>query len=157
MRTIIVPATLVAVLAAAAAGAAASPISDLTGYWMGGGTIILSKNQTEKVRCAVTYKVLVGETRIRQNVRCASQDYAINASADLEVRNGQVSGSWEEKTYSATGEVSGRYTGSVFLLNIRGANFTADMKVGLSTCRQQIDIVPRGLEMRRVSIGLAKC
>ena len=157
MRTFIVPATLALGVAATAGSSAASPISELTGYWMGGGTIVFGKNQTEKVRCAVTYKVMVGGTQIRQNVRCASQDYAINASADLQVRGGQVSGSWEEKTYSATGEVSGRYTGSSFLLNIQGANFTADMKVALSTCKQQITIVPRGLDMKRVSIGLARC
>ena len=49
----------------------------------------------------------------------------INATADLAINGAQVTGNWEEKTYSATGEVSGRYTGGSFVLTIKGATFTA--------------------------------
>jgi len=84
-------------------------------------------------------------------------DYAINATAELRVRGEQVSGSWEEKTYAAMGEVSGRYTGSDLVLAIRGANFTAAMNVSLSACQQSISIAPTGLDVSQVSIALAKC
>ena len=60
------------------------------------------------------------------------------------MQGAQVSGNWEEKTYSATGDVSGRYTGSSFVLSIQGANFTAAMNVGLSSCKQSITITPQG-------------
>ena len=109
------------------------------------------------MKCAVSYRVGQGGTQIKQTMRCASADYSINATADLSVKGAQVTGSWEEKTYSATGEISGRYTGGSFVLSIKGANFTAAMNVGLSSCKQSITIHPRGLEVRRISMSLAKC
>jgi hypothetical protein len=151
-------ATAVACLVAmlAASGATAAPIEELDGYWSGGGTVVLSEG-TERVKCAVRYRVGQGGTQIKQTLRCASADYTINATADLAVNGAQVTGNWEEKTYSATGEVSGRYTGGSFVLTIKGATFTASMTMELSTCKQSIQIRPRGLEVRRISMNLAKC
>jgi hypothetical protein len=144
--------------AGTAAGAGASPLEELTGYWTGGGTVHLTNRSTEKVKCAVIYKVRESGALIRQTLRCASADTTINAVAELRVNGGQVAGSWEEKTYAATGQVSGRYTGSGFVLSIQGANFTAAMSLGLtSSCRQSISIQPKGLEVRRITMTLAKC
>jgi hypothetical protein len=137
--------------------AAANPIGELAGYWTGVGSITLSGGSTERVKCAVTYKVASGGGEIRQSIRCASADYSINATADLRVKGEVVSGSWEEKTYAATGEVSGRYTGESFVLSIRGASFTAAMSVTLSACKQSISIAPKGLDVTQVAIGLVKC
>lgn len=38
---------------AAAGGAAAGPIEDLSGYWTGAGTVVLTDGSTERVKCAV--------------------------------------------------------------------------------------------------------
>ncbi len=137
--------------------AGASPIGEMAGYWTGAGSVTLSSGNTERVKCAVIYKVSDDGVQIKQNIRCASTDYSINASADLRVKGEQVSGSWEEKTYSATGEVTGRYNGTSLVLSIQGANFTAAMNVSLSACKQSINISPKGLDVNRISIGLAKC
>jgi hypothetical protein len=142
---------------APASGAAGGPIEDLTGYWTGAGTVLLTNGDTERVKCAVVYKVAGGGTQIKQTLRCASAAYSISGAAELRVIGAQVSGSWEEKTYSATGEVVGRYTGSSFVLSIKGANFTAGMNVGLSSCKQSINITPQGLDVKRISMNLAKC
>jgi hypothetical protein len=157
MSKVAVPAALGIWLSCVACAAAAGPIEDSSGYWSGGGSVTLANGNTERVKCAVTYKVSDDASQIRQSMRCASADYSINASADLRVRGQQVSGNWEEKTYSATGEVSGRYTGSAFVLSIQGANFSAAMNVSLSNCKQSINITPQGLDVNRISIGLAKC
>jgi hypothetical protein len=148
-----------ALLAAlASASATAGPVEDMTGYWSGTGTIRLSGKETERVKCVAIYRVGKGGTEIKQTLRCASSDYNINAKADLAIKGGQqVEGSWEEQTYSASGEVTGRYTGSSFVLAIKGANFTAAMNVGLSNCKQSIEITPKGPEMRRISMTLSKC
>lgn len=144
-------------LAASAGSAAAGPIEDLAGYWSGAGTVVLKGGDTERVKCAVVYRVGGGGTQIRQTLRCASADYNINGAAELHVKGAQVSGTWEEKTYSATGEVSGRYTGSSFVLSIQAPSFTAAMNVGLSSCKQSIVITPKGIDVRRISMNLAKC
>lgn len=146
-----------ALAAFAAWGAQASSIDDLSGYWTGAGSVALTNGNTERVKCAVTYKVTEGGTQIRQSMRCASADYKIDAQAELKVKGAQVSGNWEERTYSATGQVSGRYTGNSFVLSIQGGNFTASMNVDISSCKQQIRIAPQGLEVNRVSIALSKC
>jgi len=148
---------IAAALAATGATATASPIDDMSGYWSGSGSVVLANGNTERVKCVVTYKIGEGGNQIKQSMRCASADYNINASADLNVKGAQVTGSWEEKTYSAVGEVSGRYSGSSLVLSIKGANFTASMNLTLSSCKQSISIVPQGLEVTRISIGLAKC
>ena len=154
MKKRVAAAGLAVVLMASAA--TAGPIEDLDGYWTGGGTVLFNEG-TERVKCAVRYKVGQGGTHIRQTLRCASVDYSINATAEFSVRGQQVDGTWEEKTYSATGQVSGRYTGGSLVLSIKGANFTAAMTVGLSGCKQSITIHPRNIEVRRISMNLAKC
>jgi len=142
---------------AATVPAGAGPIEELSGYWSGGGTVYLKDRATEKVKCAVIYKVEQGGGQIRQTIRCASADYNINAKAELQVVGAQVTGSWEERTYSTAGQVSGRYTGNGFTLSIEGANFTAAMSLGVSGCKQTISIQPKDHDVKRISMSLAKC
>jgi hypothetical protein len=143
--------------AACSVPAAAATIEDMNGYWSGNGSVVLSNGNTERVKCSVVYKVTDGGSQIRQTMRCASADYKIDALAELRVRGEKVSGSWEEKTYSATGAVSGRFSDNNFVLSIQGQNFSAAMNVSLSDCKQNISISPQGLEVTRISIGLGKC
>src|SRR5215510_334495 len=151
------PAVLCAwsILVPAAGPALADPIGDLTGFWSGSGSVALSNGKTERVKCNVLYKA-DGGTQIRQTMRCAGADYTINALADLRVNGGLVSGTWEERTYSAKGDVSGRFGGDSFALSIQGANFSAAMSLTLSSCKQSLNITPQGLDVTRVSISLAK-
>lgn len=132
----------------------ADPAGELTGYWTGSGSVVLANGKTERVKCNVIYKADGGS--LRQTMRCASADYSINSLADLRIKGGQVSGSWEEKTYAAKGDVTGRYSGEAFALTIQGANFSAAMNVTLSSCKQSINISPQGLEVTRVTMALAK-
>jgi hypothetical protein len=132
----------------------ADPAGELAGYWTGSGSVVLANGKTERVKCNVIYKADGGS--LRQTMRCASADYSINSLADLRIKGGQVSGSWEEKTYAAKGDVTGRYSGETFALTIQGANFSAAMNVTLSSCKQSINISPQGLEVTRVTMALAK-
>jgi hypothetical protein len=152
-----IAATLAAALGtwSATGSVLAGPIEDLTGYWSGNGSVALSNGKTERVKCNVIYKT-EGGTRIRQTMRCASADYSINALAQLRLKGGQVSGTWEERTYSAKGDVSGRFGGNSFALSIQGASFSAAMNVTISNCRQSLSITPEGFDVTRVSISLAK-
>ncbi|HWE20394.1 MAG TPA: hypothetical protein VG758_24990 [Hyphomicrobiaceae bacterium] len=135
--------------------ASADPIGDLTGYWKGNGSIALTNGKTERVKCNVLYKA-DGGTQIRQTMRCASSDYTIHSLAELRLKGGQISGTWEEKTYAAKGDVTGRFGGDNIALSIQGSSFSAAMSVSLSSCKQSLNITPQGLEVTRVSINLAK-
>jgi hypothetical protein len=140
---------------ALAPGAIAGPVEDLPGYWTGLGSITMSGGNTEQLKCVVTYKV-TGPS-LKQNMRCASAAYTINGIADLDVRGDQVTGKWEEQTYAATGEVTGRIVDGGFTLTIKGVAFTAGMTVSGTNGKQQIAITPTGLEVAKISIGLGKC
>ena len=135
---------------------AAIKLDDIAGYWTGGGKVILANGSSETVKCVVTYKVTGAQ--LKQNVRCAGQGFSFNGTAELLVANGgAVSGSWTENTYSANGDVIGKATDRGFSLSITGATFTAVMDVATSACKQSMGIVPKGLDVTRISLELGKC
>jgi hypothetical protein len=135
--------------------AVAAPMQDLPGYWTGFGSVTLANGSTEQLKCVVTYRVT--GPQVSQLLRCASPSYTINAQANLSIAGDRVSGQWEEKTYSATGGVSGRMTDTGFTLTIQGTSFTAAMSVQGTDCQQTITIAPTGLDVTKISIGLGKC
>ena len=149
-------AALLLVLGAGSVATAAAKLDDWAGYWTGTGKVSLTNGSTEQVKCVVTYKV-TGQ-QLRQNVRCAGQGFNFNGTAELQVaQSGTVTGSWTENTYAATGDVTGKATDKGFSLSISGQTFTASMDAATSACKQTIDIVPKGLEVSRIAIGLGKC
>jgi hypothetical protein len=144
-------------LGLATAAAQANPVSDLAGYWTGTGSVVLTNGNTEQVKCAVIYKVSPNGREVKQSLRCASPAYNINAAAELQVNSGAVSGKWEEKNYSQTGDVTGKLTDAGFSLAIKGLNFSAAMNVNGSACKQSINITPQGTDVTKITIGLGKC
>lgn len=153
--------TTLSAIAIAAALVLASPahsdpvLEAYAGYWSGLGTVVMSSGTTEQVKCVAVYRV-AGE-QLRQNLRCASASYSINGSAEVAVKGNQVSGSWEEKTYSAVGKINGRMVGDGMSLKIESPNFGASMVISLTGCKQAIAIQPEGLDVSRISIAIAKC
>jgi hypothetical protein len=146
----------VALIALGAAGQAA-PINDLVGRWSGWGSITMNSGATEQVKCVATYFVEGGGAQLKQNLRCASSSYKIDATAKLNHANGQLTGEWEEKTYAAIGAVAGRFTGNGFNVSITGPAFSAAMAVTTTSCKQSISITPTGFDISRINIGLDKC
>ena len=135
--------------------AAAGTISNLPGRWTGNGMMHLQGGDKERVKCIATYFVTGGE--IKQNLRCASASYRIDAKTVLNVTGSRVTGHWVERGFSSNGSVSGRVTDSGFRLRIKGDSFTAGMTLSGSSCRQSLQITPSGTSITKISIGLAKC
>lgn len=155
-RKLAVPA-LAAIMAGGIAAQAASPLSDLPGRWSGWGNVVLANGSSEQMKCVATYFLQNEGDGIQQNLRCASSSYKIDSTANLVLKGTQVSGVWEEKTWAATGQVSGKVSGNAFDLAIRGPNFTAAMAVTTSSCKQSINIAPQGFDISKITIGLGKC
>ena len=137
------------------AGAIAGPVTDLPGRWAGFGSIKMSSGETEQMRCVATY--FVEGSGVKQNLRCASAGYKIDATANLTIANGQVSGDWEEKVWSQTGSISGRMVDNGFNLTINGPGFTAALAMTTTNCKQSLSITPRGYEVSSISMSLGKC
>jgi len=141
----------------AGAPALASSLNDLPGKWSGWGSIQMANGNTERVKCIAEYAVNSGGAVVQQNLRCASQSYKIDATAKLNVQNGQVSGDWEERSFAAFGSVAGQARGGNFNLSIQGLIFSAAMAVATNGCKQSINITPQGFEIAKISIGLGRC
>jgi hypothetical protein len=133
----------------------ALPVNDLPGRWSGFGDITLSSGAKEQMRCVATY--FVDGPSLKQNLRCASAGYKIDAAANMMLANDQVSGDWEEKIWSTNGAISGRMLDSGFTLKIAGPGFTADLVLTTTNCKQTISITPRGNDISNISMALAKC
>jgi hypothetical protein len=116
----------------------------------------MSNGNSEQLKCVATYFVAAGGLSLQQNLRCASTSYKIDASANLQVNNGQVSGEWHEKIHSADGSVAGRITGHGFHLSIHG-QISAAMSVRTSACKQTVSIRPSGSDISEISLHLGKC
>jgi hypothetical protein len=130
-------------------------LQEFIGYWSGAGMVTMANGSTEQLKCVATYKST--QQDLRQSLRCASTGYAISAAVELKVTGETVTGTWEEKTYSANGLITGKMTDDGFNLSIKGPNFTADMNLSHTACKQSIDIIPTGVDVSKITIGLGKC
>lgn len=146
-----------AAVAATLHAALANPVANLPGRWSGPGSIVMSSGESEQMRCVATYFVEGSGNSVKQNLRCASQGYKIDAVTNLSVANGRVSGAWEERTWDTKGSIRGDVNGDAFNLTIDGPGFTAAMAVKTDNCRQSISITPRGNAVARISMNLGKC
>lgn len=150
-------ALLVAAAIFMAAPASAGVVEKLAGRWSGWGAIRLTNGTTEQVKCVATYFLKNSRRRVDQNLRCASASYKIDAKAAYLINGNAVTGTWEEQSHSAKGDVFGTVSGTGFQLTVRGDTFSAKMVLSSTACKQSINISPRGLNISNISIGLRKC
>lgn len=152
-------AALVILLSAAAlvGSATANPVLNLPGRWSGPGSIVMSNGTSEQMRCIATYFVEANGATVRQNLRCASQGFKIDAVTNLSVADGRVTGKWEERTWDTVGAIKGSVVSDGFALTIDGPGFSAAMAVKTTNCNQTISITPRAYEVSRISMSLGKC
>jgi hypothetical protein len=143
------------VSAGAAANANGLNLQEFSGYWSGIGVVTMANGSTEQLKCVATYKSSPQD--LRQNLRCASTGYSISAAVDLKLAGTAVTGTWEEKTYSANGLITGQVTETGFILAIKGPTFSAEMNLTHSPCKQAIDIAPTGVDVSKITISLGKC
>lgn len=133
-----------------------SAIQNLAGLWIGSGTIE-SNGSREKISCRATYFVRDGGKHIEQNLRCASASYKVDAQAKLNVNGSKISGTWEERSFSANGNINGVVRAGGFLVKIEGQTFSANMSVATAgKDRQNLNIIPTGLAVSRITITFSR-
>ncbi len=148
-----------AALAAIPQDSAAAEVDFKTyaGRWVGNGTIKLTDGGTENIKCKATYFVVSGGKGLEQNIRCASASYSFEVRSAMEQGGGgSLSGTWKETKNSAGGSLSGKATTSGLRLSVTGDKFSASMSVTLNGSAQTVSIVPQGIDISSVTIGLRK-
>lgn len=156
----VVPAALAAsaVLGMAVAWAGTSPSMEyLAGRWLGEGNLIPVHGPILPFKCVVTY-ILADGGAMRQTLRCKSAAYKLETATLLQIEGTHVSGTWEDKTNSLGGVVTGNVTSDGFDIFLSGQFFQAWMKVAGSGCQQSVTVRPEKAEyIRELTASLKKC
>lgn len=147
---------LAAPLAAAALAtpAAADPTFDpLLGSWGGSGTYRLQDGTSERLKCDAYYTG--GGAQLGIAVRCSGKDNKIEMRSKLSASGGALSGSWEERTYNASGNVTGKLTAQQLTLAIAGG-VSGSMKITYDRSKQNVAIATEGTPLKSVTVSLSR-
>jgi len=134
---------------------AASPFRTLHGSWSGSGNVQFEGGQTERLRCTAHYRDIGGGEALGLAIRCASASNRIEIRGRLNYNDGRVTGTWEERTFNASGTAAGRASDSRISLRLAGT-VSGSMNVTVSRSSQSVAINTQGTALRAVRIGLRR-
>lgn len=153
-------ATVSIAILSATAGAAPSPaaetnpLSALAGSWRGSGSIRFEGGKSEALTCRGNYTSGQAGARLNLALRCASATSKIELRSALNYANGKVSGAWEERTFNASGQLSGHAKHGRLDVAISGGGLSGRMAVNFSRVSQTVSIETGGDGSSRVAVRL---
>jgi hypothetical protein len=133
-----------------------SPLRALTGEWTGNGSITMNDGNRERIRCRASYGDRSGGSETQIDLRCASDSYKFELSAQVVYRDGQISGNWTETTRSVAGNLTGTATPSRIDVRAIGQTFAALLVISTRSDSQTVSIKSPGSQMQEVAITLAR-
>jgi len=142
-----------ALAAAAGPAAAAATFAPLLGTWGGSGTYKLQDGTSEKIRCDAYYTGTGSQLGIA--VRCAGQTNKIEMRSKLTANGSSLSGNWEERTYNASGTVTGTLSETAIALSITGG-LQGSMHITYDKSTQSVAIKTEGIPLKSVTISLSR-
>ena len=140
---------------AAGPALADSPFAALAGSWTGGGQIRLDDGKSERLTCRALYNAKDSGASLGLSLRCASTSYKIELRSSLQYDGGRISGSWEERTFNAGGEVSGKAANGAMVLAFSG-NVTGSMSVTYGGASQTVSLKTTGSNLAGLTLNLSK-
>jgi hypothetical protein len=151
----LVPALAVLLLLAPAAPSKADPgpFDTLLGSWRGNGQIVLDQGRRERLKCNAYYTG--GGAQLRMAILCQSETSNVQIRSVLSDSGGRLSGTWEERTYNASGSASGQASNGRISISISGG-VTGTMLVSYTSSRQSVSITTQGVALKSVSIDLTR-
>lgn len=133
-----------------------NPLAGLAGSWRGSGNARFEGGKSERLTCQGHYTVKAGGSQLGLALRCASASAKIDLRSALHYAQGRVSGDWEERTFNASGGISGRASQGNLNLAISGGGISGAMAVSFSGSSQSVSINTSGSSFRGVSISLKR-
>lgn len=115
----------------------------MAGTWNGGGTIELTGDIKENLRCRANYNYGAANNSLALSIRCASDNYKFELSSNVVERRGQISGTWSEAAYKVSGQISGRVQGNNIAAIASGDSFTSDLAVTTTANRMMVTMTPK--------------
>lgn len=135
---------------------ATHPFAAMAGNWTGGGTIDLTNDIHERLRCRAHHTYGQSNNSLSLNIRCASDNYKFELASNVVERNGHISGRWSEVTYKAAGTISGRLNGNRVSAVAQSDSLTTDVAVVTNGNRQSVTITPKATYVISVKIALSR-
>jgi hypothetical protein len=132
------------------------PFAAMAGTWNGGGTIDLTNDIHERLRCRATYNYGASNNSLVLAIRCASDNYKFELTSDVVERGGQLSGRWNETAYKVSGTITGRVNGGRISAVAKGDSFTAALSVNTNGNRQSVRITPQATYIIDVQISMGR-
>jgi hypothetical protein len=151
----LVPALAAALMLAPAVPSKADPgpFDTLLGSWRGSGQIVLDQGRRERLKCNAYYTG--GGAQLRMAILCQSESSNVQIRSALSDSGGRLSGTWEERTYNASGNASGQITNGRISLSISGG-VSGTMLVSYTSSRQSVSITTQGVALKSVTIELSR-
>lgn len=140
----------------AASAAERSPLAGLEGSWSGSGNARFDGGRSERLSCRGYYTIKRNGQNLGLALRCASASAKIDLRSQVRNAGGHVSGSWEERSFNASGKVSGRASPGQLSLSFTGGGIAGGMTVSYSGSSQSVSINASGSSFRGVSIRLTR-
>jgi hypothetical protein len=133
---------------------AQSSFNEVAGAWSGGGTMKPADGPPERVRCKINYIPKKEGRSLRMEVRCASDAYKMNLSANIDQDGSAISGDWFESEYRQGGKVSGQVSQGLIEAKVESQTVVAALTVRTKGNRQSFEMEAPGLWVSEVQIDL---
>lgn len=144
-----------AVAAAPSSARADGPFGSFTGAWTGSGQVRWAGGQSESLKCKVYY-TNKSANDLALALRCASASAKIEMRANLAHAGGALTGTWEERSYNASGSVAGKASNNHLTMSINGGGLSGQMSVQVNGGSQTVSISTNGAGFTGVNIQLSK-
>ena len=128
----------------------------VAGSWSGSGMMKPSDGPTERVRCKIDYVPKNAGQSVKMNVRCASDAYKMDLSANIDEDGTKLSGNWFESQYRQGGTVSGQNVNGFIEAKVESATIVALLTVRTKGNHQSFVMDSPGAWVSHVSIELAR-
>lgn len=129
-------------------------LSAMSGFWSGPGRIEFDAAQSEALRCKAYYTTKEQSDQLSMAIHCASASYKIELRAQLTAQGNRLSGSWEERSFNASGTATGHIDDKTVSLVVDGGGFSATMLVVHDSARQSVSITTQGIGFKKVDVSL---
>ena len=111
---------------------------------------------SERVRCKIDYVPKNAGQSVKMNVRCASDAYKLNLSANIDEDGTTLSGNWFESEYQQGGRVTGQNANGLIEAKVESATIVAMLTVRTKGNHQSFVMDSPGAWVSHVSIELAR-
>ena len=131
-------------------------IEDLAGRWAGSGTATYPGGRTEALKCVAVYQRAQAPGEMREVIRCRGAEMQLKLGGVWAVKDGTISGSWTEETYSLSGRLHGVQVPSGFDFKATSTFADASVSVRMAGCKQEITMA-FSQQVDKLSMLLRKC